>query len=94
MESAIRRVLGKDCDLFGRELYAHDVNWIVWDIPSAAFRAKERIRSRHTEQRAAVTPINSDSVHIVFDEPQRATAKGQAVVLYQDDIVLGGGIIQ
>ena len=87
-------VLGNNGDLFSRELYAHDINWIAWDIPLAKFRAKARIRYQHTEQWATVTTTIPNSMHIAFDEPQRAIAKGQAVVLYQDDVVIGGGIIQ
>ena len=40
-----------------------------------------------------MTPTGPDTVHIVFDEPQRAICRGQAVVLYDGDTVLGGGTI-
>lgn len=40
-----------------------------------------------------MTQIDSDTIHVEFDEPQRAITKGQSVVLYDDDIVVGGGII-
>lgn len=41
-----------------------------------------------------ITPTGADTVHIVFDEPQRAIAPGQAAVLYDGDTVLGGGTLQ
>jgi tRNA-specific 2-thiouridylase len=45
------------------------------------------------EQWATAYPGGGKSIHLVFDEPQRAIAKGQAVVLYDGDTVVGGGTI-
>ena len=86
-------VLCKNEELFSKELYATDFNWISFDSPPKQFRANVRVRYRHTEQPATVTPCEDGSVHIVFDEPQRAIAKGQAAVIYDDDTVIGGGTI-
>ena len=80
-------VLGSNYDLFSKNLLAHEMNWIAWDVPPMTFRAKTRIRYNHTEQWVRVTVKTPNSLHIEFDEPQRAIAiaKGQAVVVYQDD---------
>lgn len=86
-------VLGKNTELYNNNLEAGDFNWIAWDVPPPSIRAKARIRYKHSEQWATITPTGNDTVHIEFDEPQRAITKGQAVVLYQDDLVLGGGTI-
>ena len=86
-------VLGSEADLLRCELDAADFNWIAFDAPSAAFRAKARLRYRQAEQWATVTPTGETSAHIRFDEPQRAISRGQAVVLYQGDLVVGGGTI-
>ncbi len=86
-------VLGDSADLYHKELYAANFNWIAFESPPALFRAKARIRYHHAEQWATIESTEEGNVHIIFDEPQRAIAKGQAVVLYQDDWVLGGGII-
>lgn len=86
-------VLGKNSDLFSRALDAEDVNWILWETPPASFRAKARIRYQQTEQWATVYPVGIDRLHLEFDEPQRAIAAGQSVVLYDGDTVVGGGII-
>ncbi len=86
-------VLGKNEDLFSKELDASDVNWIAFDTPPEQMRIKAKVRYRQPEQWATVTPTNDEAFHLVFDEPQRAIAKGQAVVLYSDDIVIGGGTI-
>ena len=45
------------------------------------------------EQPAIVEQIEDDLIKVTFDEPQRAFAKGQAVVLYDGDYVVGGGTI-
>ena len=57
-------------------------------------RIKAKIRYSQSEQWATVTQIDTDMVEVVFDEPQRAITKGQAVVFYDGDIVVGGGTIQ
>lgn len=85
--------LGRDSALFSRKLIAHDVNLIsVADI-TEPIRVKAKVRYRHTEQWATVTRTDTDSISVVFDEPQRAITRGQAVVLYDGDIVVGGGTI-
>ena len=66
---------------------------IAVDKIAEPMRVKARVRYRHIEQWATVTQTDEDTLHVVFDEPQRAITKGQAVVLYQDDIVIGGGTI-
>ena len=87
-------VLGNADELLGKDLDASEINWIAWDTPPAIFRAKARIRYCHAEQWATIAATGSATAHIEFDEPQQAIAKGQAVVLYLDEVVLGGGTIQ
>ncbi len=86
-------VLGSDETLYKKELNVGDFNWIAYEYPPEQLRAKVRIRYRQPEQWATITSTNGISVHIEFDEPQRAVAPGQAAVVYDRDIVLGGGII-
>jgi tRNA-specific 2-thiouridylase len=74
-------------------LTASRVNWISGDTPSAPVRAHVRIRYRHREAAATVTPHADTRVTVAFDEPQSAVTPGQAVVFYDDDYVLGGGWI-
>lgn len=87
-------VLGDNEDLFSNELDVADFNWISGIVPESKFRCKAKIRYRQTEQLATVVPQGKNSVHIIFDEPQRAVTPGQAAVLYDDDTVIGGGTIQ
>lgn len=86
-------VLGPNEALFTTELDAGDFNWIAYDTPPAELHVKAKIRYRQQEQPATVTQNPDGTVHVSFDEPQRAIARGQAVVLYDGDTVVGGGTI-
>lgn len=88
-----RVILSKNEDLFSKSLDARDFNWSAFDCPDRPIRAKAKIRYKHTEQPATITPTGPDTVHVEFDEPQRAICRGQAVVLYDGDTVIGGGTI-
>lgn len=79
-------------ELFSRELEANDFNWII-PTPCSEIRCKARVRYNMKEQGATAYILDNGNVKIIFDEPQRAITRGQAVVLYDDDIVLGGGTI-
>lgn len=85
--------VGPDEALYKTELVARGWNWIGLDNPTEPFRCKARIRYRHTEQPATVYPGENGTAKIVFDQPQRAITSGQTVVLYDGDLVLGGGEI-
>lgn len=86
-------LLGSNADLFSRNADVLDFNWIGGSAPTEAFRCKAKIRYRQPEQWATVTPTGENAVRITFDEPQRAITPGQAAVLYDGDVVLGGGTI-
>lgn len=86
-------ILARNDELYSKELNATDFNWILYEKPPQEFRAKARIRYRQEEQWATIWVIDEKNISIEFDEPQRAIAKGQAVVLYDEDIVVGGGTI-
>ena len=79
--------------LYSRTLYAGAVNLIPFDRIEGPLRCRARVRYRHREQPATVTQIGDDVIRVDFDEPQRAVTAGQSVVLYEGDMVLGGGVI-
>jgi len=85
--------LGQDSELYTQELYSADFNWISIEAPASPIRIKAKIRYAHQEQWAVASVVQDGKVHIKFEQPQRAIAKGQAVVLYDEDIVVGGGTI-
>src|SRR5260221_7111623 len=74
-------------------LTASRVNWMSGEAPASPIRASARIRYRHAEAPATVTPAGDDTVRVAFDAPQSAVTPGQAVVFYDGDFVLGGGWI-
>ncbi len=84
--------LGDEKDLFKTELYAEKVNLISVESITEPIRCKAKVRYRQKEEWATAVQ-EGDKLKIVFDTPQRAFAKGQAVVLYDGDIVIGGGTI-
>lgn len=86
-------VLGRNEALFSTELDASGCNWISGDVPGAPLRVTARIRYRQPEQPCTVTATGPDTVHVSFTTPQRAITRGQAVVFYDGDTVLGGGTI-
>jgi tRNA-specific 2-thiouridylase len=86
-------LVGPEKALFHKELMASRVNWLRPVDGLRGLRCKARIRSRHDEAACRITHFENDSVHVEFDEPQRAITPGQAVVFYQGDEVLGGGFI-
>lgn len=87
-------ILGDNADLFSKSLDAKNINLIAYDTLSSPIRVKAKIRYSQSEQNATVWQTGNDTIHIEFDEPQRAITKGQSVVLYDDDYVIGGGIIK
>jgi tRNA-specific 2-thiouridylase len=86
-------ILGKESDLYSSQAQVREFNWISGEVPREPIRCKVKIRYRQPEQWATVTPMDEHSVHIEFDEKQRAITPGQAAVLYDRDTLLGGGVI-
>ena len=86
--------LGDNDRLFRRELTASRVNWISGDTPAAPVRCAAKTRYSQTEEPCTAYPLPNNCLRVVFDRPQRAITAGQAVVLYDGDVVLGGGTIE
>ncbi len=95
LDPATNTVLaGPDEALFQPSLLAARVRSISRRPPEAPFRAGVRVRYRHPEAAATVFPLPGGRARVEFDAPQRAIAPGQAVVFYDGDAVLGGGVIE
>lgn len=86
-------ILGKNDELFSRELTAGEINLIAAPRIEGEIRLKAKVRYRQREEWATVSQPDDNTIRVVFDEPQRAITKGQSVVLYDGDTVFGGGII-
>ena len=90
-----RVIIGKNDALFQKELLLADMQWQL-ELP-IPWQGKVQIRSRHQAAEAEVSPVENGSKNgtwrVRFQEPQRAVTPGQFAVLYQDDMVVGSGII-
>ena len=84
-------VLGSNDDLFHSHLTADNFNWIEEVRPDEVIKA--RIRYHQVEKEATARVTQDGRVEVDFLEPQRAITKGQSVVLYRGDAVVGGGRI-
>jgi tRNA-specific 2-thiouridylase len=87
-------VVGTEETLYTRTLTVKNCNLIALNRIDTPLRAAVKIRYRHIEQPATVTRLDGDALRVDFDEPQRAVTPGQAAVLYDGDVVLGGGTIE
>lgn len=85
--------LGPNGDLFHRSLTAGQLNLIAVDRLDQPIRVKAKVRYRMTEQPATLEQTGPDTARLTFQQPQRAITPGQSAVFYQDDVVLGGGVI-
>lgn len=89
-----RVILSYNEDLFSSELTARDVNLIPFDNLTAPMKVKVRVRYRQAAQPATIEQLDGGRIHVEFDTPQRAIAKGQSAVFYDGEYVVGGGIIE
>ena len=79
--------------LLNQQLVASQLDWVAGHAPADTFEAKAKIRYRQDEQQCTVTRLNNEQWQVCFSDLQRAIAPGQSVVFYQNDVCLGGGII-
>ena len=89
-----RVIVGEDREQYRSALIAEGVNWVSIERPAGPIEAVARIRSTHAGAGAAIEALDGGRMRVVFDRPQRAITPGQAVVLYRDDLLLGGGFIR
>ncbi|WP_027623306.1 tRNA 2-thiouridine(34) synthase MnmA [Clostridium lundense] len=87
-------VLGDEDKIFKNELIAKDVNFIPFDKLEGSMRVTAKIRYSSQTSLATIEPLENGRVRVVFDEKQRAITRGQSVVFYIENLLLGGGIIE
>jgi tRNA-specific 2-thiouridylase len=88
---------GENRWLQSTRLTATDVTWVAGEPPALTFRCTAKTRYRQADQ-ACTVEVRSDApqgdtLHVIFDEPQRAVTPGQSVVLYDGEVCLGGAVI-
>lgn len=86
-------VAGENEELYKRRLEATELNWISMEKLGEPRTLRARIRYKHAEAPAKVSPRDEGRVLVEFERAQRAVTPGQAVVFYDGDVVAGGGLI-
>jgi tRNA-specific 2-thiouridylase len=86
-------VLGPENELYSQKLTAQKLSWISGKVPRELVSVKAKIRYKSKEAEAILF-FRNDSVDVHFAHPQKAVTPGQAIVFYNLDEVLGGGIIE
>ncbi len=79
--------------LMSTTLQASQLSWTLEQAPAPGTRLQAQVRYRQQAQPCVVTGCSGDDLQVQFEQPQRAVTPGQSVVLYDQDICLGGGII-
>ncbi len=88
-----RLVVGTESQLLSNRLVARELSWVSGEAPTEEISATAKIRYKSPEV-AAKLCFNDGVAEVEFCQSQRAVTPGQAVVFYQGDVVLGGGIIE
>lgn len=88
-------VIGEANDVFSNVLICSHLNWMaIQGLYGKEMEVTVKIRYSHKGAKATIREIGDDKVECQFEEPQRAITPGQAVVFYDGDYVVGGGIIE
>ncbi|MBQ2645381.1 tRNA 2-thiouridine(34) synthase MnmA [bacterium] len=87
-------VVGFADKTFKKSLIAEQLNWISIEKLTEEKQVKAKIRSTQQPVPATIIPYENDKVKVTFDDLQKSIAIGQSAVFYEDDTVVGGGIIQ
>jgi len=80
--------------LYSRQLTATDLHWVSGEAPSLPLHCTARTRYRQQDAACTIESMHDTLCAVRFDDPQWAVTPGQSIVFYQDEICLGGGIIQ
>jgi tRNA-uridine 2-sulfurtransferase len=89
-----RIIVGEDEALHTAEIAMEDVNWVSVAEPVKPFEAQVKIRHKHEPAAATVEALAGSTARVRFARPQRAITPGQAAVIYDGQVVLGGGWIK
>jgi tRNA-specific 2-thiouridylase len=80
--------------LFKSSLRAGDIYWVAGEAPALPMRCVAKVRYRQADQDCTVEPAVGGGYSVTFERPQRAVTPGQSVVFYDDELCLGGGVIE
>lgn len=85
-------IVGQDKHLFHEQLEAHNLSFVSGENPQKELKIEAKIRARFPQQKGSVA-FQKDRATVTFNRPQRAITPGQSVVFYENEKVLGGGVI-
>ena len=88
-----RLIMGKADEVYSDSLVAGDVNFIPFDTLTEPITCTAQTRYHQKDAECTVSPMNDGKVLVTFKEPHKAISKGQAVVFYDGEYVIGGGTI-
>ena len=80
-------------ELYKNEVIISDINLLLFDKLEDSINVKVKTRYSSKEADAKAIQLNENQIKIIFDEPQARITPGQSLVMYIDDIVVGGGKI-
>ncbi len=87
-------VVGKEEEIFKTSLIAKDVNFIPFEKLENSMEVEAKIRYSMSRSKATISSLGNGKVKVQFENKQRAITKGQCVVFYSKDILIGGGTIE
>ncbi len=86
--------VGERKEVFKRQLIASDLNFIPFNTLERSLEVTAKVRYFSPLSAATIEPLDKGRVRVIFEKPQWAITPGQSIVFYQDDLVIGGGIIE
>lgn len=86
--------VGENKDLFSSKFRVSGVNWVSIPPLEKEMKCEIKIRYLHLASKGTISPLTNGDVMVRFDSPERAITPGQSAVFYQNDVVLGGGVIE
>ncbi len=86
-------IVGVESELGSQVMQVKAINWIAGEPPANAFRSQVKTRYTAKESLAEITLSSEEQAEVRFDSPQRDITPGQAAVFYEDEVLLGGGLI-
>lgn len=86
-------IVGERHELQSKGLIAKEINLISLDKLEEPLNIKAKVRYNTREKEALITPLADDLVQVIFHEPEFAITPGQSVVFYDNDLLIGGGVI-
>lgn len=93
LEETNEIVLGEEKELWSKRILVKDFNFVSLENLCGEISVTAKIRYNHRGAKAILRRVNEQYMECIFEEPQRAPTKGQALVCYQNNYVVGGGII-